>query len=386
MNKTWWVKPEDLDEDQKSIIELPLKGSHLILGPPGSGKTNLLLLRADYYTKAGKPDLYILVFTRTLREFLVMGGIEYNFSKDKIMTDINWVKNILWQNGIEPIEKNDFETMRTSLFEQLSELIDRGNISHIHDVILLDEAHDYSEQELSIFRKYCNILFAVADPKQRIYKKNNSVEYLKSIISNTHILKYHYRNGREICKLADELGKKIEFYEPMTPTSNYNEAAMPSSVNYFECEDMEEQAQKIIKSLKTQIKAYPNELLGVITPRHEELNEIWKYISSSELGKISVFQSSRKGYCSFDTGQQICVCSLHSAKGLEFRTLHIAGAEYLKNFARQKSMSFTGITRAKTSLSVYSVGNLPGYLEGAFTALNPPSELPKLSDLFRKGK
>jgi superfamily I DNA and RNA helicase len=48
MNETWWLGEDQLDDDQKKIIALKLKGSHVITGPPGSGKTNLLLLRAKY--------------------------------------------------------------------------------------------------------------------------------------------------------------------------------------------------------------------------------------------------------------------------------------------------------------------------------------------------
>ena len=45
---SWWFDISDLDEDQTDVIELPPDGNYLILGPPGSGKTNLLLIRAEY--------------------------------------------------------------------------------------------------------------------------------------------------------------------------------------------------------------------------------------------------------------------------------------------------------------------------------------------------
>jgi hypothetical protein len=33
MNKIWWVKPADLDVDQKKVLALPLDGRHLVTGP-----------------------------------------------------------------------------------------------------------------------------------------------------------------------------------------------------------------------------------------------------------------------------------------------------------------------------------------------------------------
>ena len=45
----WWAKKEQLDPHQVKLIEdLPLDGNHLVVGPPGSGKTNILLRRAQF--------------------------------------------------------------------------------------------------------------------------------------------------------------------------------------------------------------------------------------------------------------------------------------------------------------------------------------------------
>jgi superfamily I DNA/RNA helicase len=74
MNETWWVAQEQLNEAQATILALSLDKSYLVLGPPGSGKTNLLLLRANYAYLAGQQAISIVVFTRTLQEFLRAGA------------------------------------------------------------------------------------------------------------------------------------------------------------------------------------------------------------------------------------------------------------------------------------------------------------------------
>jgi superfamily I DNA and RNA helicase len=88
MKETWWVRPDQLDEDQKRIITLPIDKDYLITGPPGSGKTNLLLLRANFLVKSGLPDIVILVFTRTLKEFISTGASQYSLASDKILTSL----------------------------------------------------------------------------------------------------------------------------------------------------------------------------------------------------------------------------------------------------------------------------------------------------------
>ena len=74
MNDTWWIKEEQLDEDQKVFAGLGPTGNHLITGPPGCGKTNLLLLRAKYMYRAGQTNILVIVFTKTLKSLSSMAA------------------------------------------------------------------------------------------------------------------------------------------------------------------------------------------------------------------------------------------------------------------------------------------------------------------------
>jgi KaiC/GvpD/RAD55 family RecA-like ATPase len=123
MNETWWVKPEQLDDDQKAVVELPRDKSYLVMGPPGSGKTNLVLLRANYLVRSGKPNILILVLTRTLREFMVSGSKTYAFAEDKIQTSVNWGKEFLWQHGVKFDDSGDFEAVRESLCAEIDKVV-----------------------------------------------------------------------------------------------------------------------------------------------------------------------------------------------------------------------------------------------------------------------
>ncbi len=71
----WWTKKEQLDKDQIALIEkLPLRECFLILGPPGSGKTNVLLRRAQFVRGQNMPNVLVLTFTRPLAEFVKTGS------------------------------------------------------------------------------------------------------------------------------------------------------------------------------------------------------------------------------------------------------------------------------------------------------------------------
>ncbi len=55
----------DLTDNQRAVIELPLKESHLITGPPGSGKTVMALYRAQALSRMGEP-IKLLMFNKLL--------------------------------------------------------------------------------------------------------------------------------------------------------------------------------------------------------------------------------------------------------------------------------------------------------------------------------
>lgn len=384
INDTWWVNPRQLDEDQKHVIAAPIDKSHLVLGPPGSGKSNLLLLRADYLQKAGYPNSIILVFTRQLQEFMVAGSSNYSFQASKIKTSRSWMLDLLRQHDINIELSNDFEESRIQLLRAAQELIQSKNISALYESILLDEAQDYLPDEIQLFSKLCKRMFVVADTRQKIYLGTDSINTIQSIVEKTHTLRFHYRNGLKICRLADGIAKESEDYQPLASTSNYDEHKTPSTVEVIRTNTLEEQCNIILERIKVQLKAYPNEHIGIITPRREELFSLSQFFVQTDLYSDDLLQVREDGSGCFNYNRPIVLTTLHSAKGLEFRALHIAALDRVKRFEKQRNMCFTAVTRAKTALCAYHTEGLPGYFEQACADMQRPPALPKIEDLFTK--
>jgi superfamily I DNA and RNA helicase len=135
MNETWWVDPSQLDDDQKQVVALPPDRDHLITGPPGSGKTNLLLLKATEIVRMGKPNVLILVFTRTLREFVASGVSHYAFGAEKIKTFAGWTSQFLREEGVEPETDANFEAQRKKQVRQLTEVVSRRKHGQLWDAM-----------------------------------------------------------------------------------------------------------------------------------------------------------------------------------------------------------------------------------------------------------
>ena len=380
MNETWWVGEDQLDDDQKQIAGLPPGGSHLITGPPGCGKTNLLLLRAKYYTKLKKENILVLVFTRALQDFIISGSKLYHLPPEIVRTSRRWSHEFLHEHGRNFSPTGTFDDQREQLLREAQKVAKSESLQGAYEAIFLDEAQDYLPEEITLFRSLAKELYVSADPRQKIYPGPDSMDLLKSVVDQIHSLRYHYRLGRNICRVADSIyvGAKDE---PLLDGSLYKEKKLPSSVERIKCRTIDEQASEIIKKLKVQLDAYPDELLGVMCPYREQRDKLYKLIETSSIGRFAVNQSDDP---IFEPTKPIYVSTLHSSKGLEYRASHLAFVESIKEFAYHNNMTYTAITRTKTALTVYSMGQLPGYLKQALNALEPRPNQPTVADLFKQ--
>jgi superfamily I DNA and RNA helicase len=378
MDQTWWVGDDDLDDDQKVIATLPPSGSHVFTGPPGCGKTNLLLLRAKYYSKLKKENILVLVFTRALKEFIIIGSQQYQLPPQIVSTSIGWSLQFLRQYGRKCNPTGEFDSRRTELLHEVQQLTKTKGLQNVYEAIFLDEAQDYLPEEIELFRTLARDIYASADPRQKIYDGPDPLPSLQKY-AKVHPLKFHYRLGLKICRVADSIfvGSSDE---PLVNNAQYKEKVQPSSVDPFQrCRDENEQASEIIKRLKIQLKAYPEQLLGVMCPRQKQRDELYELLAKSDIGNLVVKQSDDPVY---DADRPIYVSTLHSSKGLEYRATHLAYAESINGLSHPMNLTYTAVTRTKTALTVYGTGQPPGYLLQAINSVQSQPATPTLGELF----
>lgn len=379
-DSSWWREYDDLDDEQQKVFALDPDDSFLVLGPPGSGKTNLLLLRAQYLTAKGRTNVAVLTFTAMLREFVMRGSPVYNFNEKKVMTILGWQDAILRKHGIEVDRDLKFDDKRRELAAQLKGLFDKKpGLEKTFDCILVDEVQDCTPDEIELFFRAGKTVFFVGDERQQIHHTIQVISQLKTRLK-TRELKLHYRNGVKICEVADEVG--VQMGEPrMVGTCNYKEANAPSSAEFIETRDANDQFEKLCARLKLQLAAYPEELLGVAVPLRADTDALAQRFRSSELADQVANES--EPFDVFRPDARIIVTTIHSAKGLEFRTMHLPFIQAVSRHGpREMKVSYTGITRAKTSLSVYWFGDLPPHLEPSREVTLGPRGYVEPSSLF----
>lgn len=379
MKKVWWIKPVDLDKDQMAILAAPSDGKYIVSGPPGSGKSNLLVLRAKHLTTHNVSGFRVLAFNQVLVRFL---RASRSVPDKKITTAMAWLEDQLWDLEGERIEEDDFETKRKMLLEAIvKHLRDRNRAELVH-TLLIDEFQDYTLEEIAMFERMATNLFMVGDIRQQIYKSDATIASVKELTERfqTTELKFHYRLGRNICTFADRLAKSERGHVRISDGCQYNEDDNPSLVDPPFRGSLTQQVAEVIRRCEVQMDAFRGELIGVLCASNAIIDDVATALDGALPGLITVQQSGE--YTDFDESRPVVVSNIHNAKGLEFRCVHIIGAEALKKKPRSRALAYTAVTRGKTRVSFYCEGTMNDFLEDAFMEGSKPTSPAPITALF----
>ena len=371
MSTAFWISGDELDADQARAVEgIPETTSFLLRGPAGSGKTNILLLRAKWLTYRKLSNFKIVVFTSSLRSFVKEGCGYYGIDPASVVTQMSFFRGLLDEYGVSYELTRNFEVDRNLLAGKVMSLIEsRGITNEYCGTLLIDEAQDYSDTELLVFRRLTQNLVLAADSRQSIYRTTHTPELPERLVGgNVVTLRYHYRSGLQLCKVADAILSESADYPKVQSECRYPEGTRPSRVVSVPCGTFEEQLRAIVSNLTPQLDLYPGEKIGVLFPKKEQVTAFASFVGANPVAGIE---------------EALWVDTLHSAKGWEFPAVHIGGAEALYRMgAAQKRLIYTGLLRGRTSAYIYFSGHLPGYLGAALATLEPPRPVPRLKDLF----
>ncbi|MBX9722857.1 MAG: ATP-dependent helicase [Candidatus Obscuribacterales bacterium] len=370
MNSNWWRKFDELDPSQKAFISLPIDGRHLLEGPPGSGKTNLLLLRAEYLAGRGEKNVLILTYTKALRNFISSGiGARKLITPQQVKTYHSWAfEHITHHLGTRLVEKGAVfnDETRTRTVELLQEANKKIDSTKQYSAIFVDEAQDLSLAELKQLLCLSDRICICGDTKQGIYQQDG-LDIAKLLGLESHKLERHFRIGHRIARVADRLSPVDAGVPTLEESSNYDRAKYGESrAQMYPCESRDEQFSKMLEILRVQVDAYNEDTIGIFCGKNETIVELKERFSATELIDSICFHGGNEN-SDFSGKHRIHVITIHSAKGTEFRAVHLYATEELANHPLHRTrIAYTAITRAKTTLSAYRTGDTNRRLENAF--------------------
>lgn len=378
----WWARRDQLDKDQRELIEeLDLEGNYLVLGPPGSGKTNVLLRRAQFVRTQQMPNILVLTYTRSLTEFLKTGCRSPTgavlLPPNLITTYDSWMRSFFNKEGVAlPEAGKDYDSYKKDLATGALDIC-RGSSYPKYDVLFIDEAQDLIEEEIELLKNRGHRLFFVGDDRQRIYDSSNGIQIIRSITPNPveRNLHFHYRLAPEICGVADRILTNVSG-DTLSSTAHYD-GPSPGRVDVHPSGDRSEIFQRLTSNLRDQVRVYGDLLsqgdkIGVVVPRKADREEVLSEIDaiqilngSAQIVRARTGSTSDRGYSpEIDPEKPILILTEQGCKGLEFRALHWLFVDCDKHY-RSDERYYTVVTRAKTSLDIYHSSELPQTLARA---------------------
>lgn len=382
-NSTWWRSPDDLDPTQKKFLNQEIEGQHLLIGPPGCGKTNLLLLRAKRLYLGGKYNVLFLTYTKDLASF-IQSGLRTQTTDlpcDQVKTVWSWARSHIQE--FHPTKTSEFTNIfqmknerdkYVSLVELVKMASNKAATTKLYDAIFLDEAQDLPNNLIQELARLTDKLCLGGDNRQSIFEQDGIVESTFT----TFKLRSHYRMGKKICRIADGLLPPASGDPTLCETSQYDEGNESSTAIMLECSSLEDQFSQASTRITNLIRAYPGELIGVVFPKNNNRKTFQEWVSDTELAEDLTFHDGSDDDSRFDSGKPAHVLNVHRAKGAEFKALVIICAEDFSFPLHRREIVYTAVTRAKTSLTVFYSGKVNAPILSAFAE----SKKVSLEELF----
>jgi len=359
MPNVWLLPLSDLTPEQQRVVELPPDDHRLVLGPPGSGKTQVLIHRANYLQQKYKVshDRYrVFVFTNVIKEYIRSGFEFLHLPDDAVSTFDYWCCD-MYEKHISrrlPFQNNsrivNFPKVRADV---LNLLRSRSNLRFPLDFIMVDEGQDLAPDVYEIMRLISRHVTVFADPAQKIFEDGASEKF---IVETLGIQKRYlsllgdYRNAAYVAQLASHFIPDVQARSQFL-MQIHTEQKVKEKPLLFIAPDFDSEIDRLAEIIKQ--RQLNNERIGIIVPTNRLLHGIAAGLEEREthVEKAVKVERGKKVDISCDFGNLIPkIATFYQAKGLTFDTVmlpRLGNRAFPRTFgeARQK-MLFVGIARA----------------------------------------
>ncbi len=388
-----------MDLQQEQVARTLGEGHRVIHGAAGSGKTMILIFRAQYLATIAKPEQPILVlcFNRSLatriEAQLRQRGVD---ERVQVRTFHSWCQDMVRSYQLTVPVGLQGDDYFEALAQVLQRAVDQGRVpGGQYSALLIDEAHDFEDAWLAMAARMVSpathSLLVLYDDAQSIYQKQRRNFSFASVgiqaRGRTSILRLNYRNTAEVLALAvhcaqhllladggvaADAGSSFGLVSPagsagddqlqrVSPCSAGRRGPLPVLLL---ARDAQEEAQWIADRLAAALAdGIPLQEMAVLCRTRQQMRPLENALRQRGLAVQSM---ASQAFRQFDwQASAVKLVTLHSAKGLEFAQVCITGlqtgplpGESLDDALR---LLYVGMTRAtqRLLLSAHDGGPAP---------------------------
>jgi len=367
-----------LDEAQARLALRLGSGHHIIKGPPGSGKTLVLVHRCchlhKYHPQVKKILLlcFNIALVSYLRRLLQEKDIGTGDGGVRVFHFYELCAKVL---GEEIRFENESEEYYRLVLQETSERA-KGGHSRLgeFDAVLIDEGQDFSDEMMRValaLLKPGGQLVVTLDSYQDLYMRRPSWKSLGiKAGGRTHYLKKVYRSTKEIFEFT-------QCFIGQEPRANKQLALLPEEAAFggnapeiLKFQNNREIEEFLLKDLKDRVNSgeYKRSEIGIIYDDKVYGFDRFSYdnralpmrlldrLESSGIPTTWVSQDVRSKEMYDPTTDRVSLISIHSSKGLDFDLVYLVGMDRIhpSQETRQRiiPLVYVAMTRAKYRLVI----------------------------------
>ena len=350
-HRIWMVGSESLTPEQRRIVTLPVRDNQLILGPAGSGKTVLLLHRADYLLRdlhIAPHRLRVLVFTNVLKNYIRSGSQAINLPESIVQSFYSWVFELARERRVRFSREGSLANQCRNVLSAVLEYFQKNHVSPALDVALVDEGQDLPlEAHRLLAMATCHVTVC-ADYEQRLYEHGTDLPEALAILGirdGPAALAHNLRSSAAIKQLAASFLTQTERQRYL---ASEDKNSLPTTLRIpllFRSSSVREQWQRLAAIVRHEIGR--NARVGVLLPSNDLVDEAYFHLSKQRV-PVQRITTADHGRPDFDELVPK-VLTIFSAKGLSFDSVLVpcvTGAHYCRRPTAGDKLLFVACTRA----------------------------------------
>ena len=380
-----------MDLQQEQVARTLGDGHRVIHGVAGSGKTMILVHRARLLAREAEParPVLVLCYNRALADRIeaLVAPDEPLRARLQVRTFHGWCAELARRHRIAvpaAPEGQDDADAPARLAQAVIAAADAGRVPlGGHHAVLIDEAHDFEDDWLRLAAAMTDPaarrLLVLYDDAQSIYQRLRRRFSFTSVgiqaRGRTSVLRLNYRNTAEVLGLAlrfargllPERGRDREAGRDdeddrvtgVAPSSSGRRGPRPVLIR---ARSAHEEAELLAARIADAVVAgTPLGEIAVLCRTRAQMAPIAEALARRGLPLQSMGSA---GFQHFDWSQAgIRLVTLHSAKGLEFAHVHVAGLQRLpwrdETLEDAVRLVYVAMTRATQSLVLSCCGSSP---------------------------